>query len=463
MAKYILKIFLLSIVIISGGCSLDIKYENQFSDPDAITTPETGRELLADAYNSLPSPELDLALLTDDFDPTYWASRNPSLNNQYNWQPQPLLDMTASLWPEYYSVIATVNALLERLPDIREKNETERQEKANLYAEACTMKAYCYFQLLRLFAGNPEDGLEKPGIVLKEKVAMENLPRSSVGDCITEIRRLIGMALSTDATTSGTGWLTPDATLLLKAEVELYAGDYEEAAACASRLLDKFGYDTFSASVYSNLWDGSQCDERIFDYASPDRAASFYQGIVYDTSSGDYFQIPSDIANLFGDSDCRKEWALLPFSSSSLGEQIYIGKYNRLRKEKREIMFVNKMRLSAALFVAAQAWCLDGKNVEKAREALNRYLKERGAEEVTGHLTAEALLKEVLLQKHLEFLGEGERYFDLKRYRATLLKDVDSRIPTATDYRWLLPIPKEEYLYNDNMVQNPEWPVSSFN
>ncbi len=81
------------------GCSLDIPYDNQFSDPDAITTPETGRELLAYAYSSIPNIEFDLALLSDDFQPTYWASRNPTLNNEYTWQRQALIDLSASVWP----------------------------------------------------------------------------------------------------------------------------------------------------------------------------------------------------------------------------------------------------------------------------------------------------------------------------------------------------------------------------
>lgn len=67
------------------ACSLDIPYENQFSDPDAITTPHTARELLATAYNSLPNPDFELAVLGDDFVPTYLINRNANLNNLYKW------------------------------------------------------------------------------------------------------------------------------------------------------------------------------------------------------------------------------------------------------------------------------------------------------------------------------------------------------------------------------------------
>lgn len=141
----------IAILLSLTGCSLDIPYDNQFSDPDAITTPTTGRELLASAYSMLPNPGFDLVLFSDDLIPTYWASRNPSLMNQYNWQPSALHDVSQSIWPAYYSVIATTNALLERLPDIEITSEADRTAVNTLSAEARTLKAYCYFNLLRAF------------------------------------------------------------------------------------------------------------------------------------------------------------------------------------------------------------------------------------------------------------------------------------------------------------------------
>lgn len=43
--------YLLAICCVGTSCSLDIPYENQFSDPDAVTTPAAARELLASAYS----------------------------------------------------------------------------------------------------------------------------------------------------------------------------------------------------------------------------------------------------------------------------------------------------------------------------------------------------------------------------------------------------------------------------
>ena len=134
------------------ACSLDIPYENQFSDPDAITTPHTARELLATAYNSLPNPDFELAVLGDDFVPTYLINRNANLNNLYKWQPQPIEDLSLSLWKDYYATIAIVNAVLERVDGISVTTEREKLQLQCIISEGKILKAYCYFNLLRLFA-----------------------------------------------------------------------------------------------------------------------------------------------------------------------------------------------------------------------------------------------------------------------------------------------------------------------
>lgn len=49
------KVQICCILIFScAACSLNIPYENQYSDPDAITTVTAARELLASAYDAIP-------------------------------------------------------------------------------------------------------------------------------------------------------------------------------------------------------------------------------------------------------------------------------------------------------------------------------------------------------------------------------------------------------------------------
>lgn len=444
-------------VVMLHACSLDVPYENQFSDPDAITTPQMARELLATAYSQLPHPEFQLSVLGDDFAPTSWIKRNPDLDNLYKWEPQPIIDLSMSLWQDYYAVIVTLNTLLERLPSV----QGAPGEVAQIEAEAKALKAWCYFDLLRLFASDYKDGKDKPGILLKDKVELEFLSRTDVEGCVTAIRTLLTEAVS--AMPPGTAevyWLSRPACLYLLAQVELYAGNYGDAVSYAGQVRDDLQVmETLTPSAYADLWSGNASAERIFAFYSPNIASSFYIDIVYDTNSGDYLALNDALAASYEAGDIRGEYTVYPFRTTTR-KMDYFGKYNRMRKEKQEIAYINKLRTAGVCLLLAEAYCLDGEHEAQAVAIMNEYLQKRGAAPLAENLRGNALLRKVLTEKWKEFAGEGQRFFDLKHYRRTLLStwavNIGKNI-SADDYRWNFPIPKEEYLYNDYVEQNDGW------
>ena len=69
----------------------------------------------------------------------------------------------------------------------------------------------------------------------------------------------------------------------------------------------------------------------------------------------------------------------------------------------------------------------------------------------------------ILIERQKEFVGEGSRYFDMKRCGLSAIRyDMygNKAIGTvkADDYRWTLPIPASEYRYNTLVEQNEGWP-----
>lgn len=450
------------------SCSLDIPYENQFSDPDAITTPATARELLASAYYQLPVSEFDLSVLADDFEPTYLISYNSNLSNLYTWQPQPIKDLALNLWQSYYAVIGVVNALLERTDNVAVSSEKERQELQSVISEAKILKAYCYFNLLRLFAPAYGDGADKEGIVLKDKLELEFLKRSSISECVTAIRNLLTDAIQFDDSSAEEYWLSQYGGYYLLAELELYAQNYSSAELYAKKVIEfKGGYDVLGADVYAGLFGNGTCAERVFSIYT---SSKYYGDINYDAVKGDYMVVNEALAGLYSEGDIRYGETVYPFEmpGETAGEIIhakFLGKYaKRTNWTGEEVQYINKFRVAGACFILAEAYCRDGNGHEpEAVEVLNDYLGRRGGELLEESLTGEALLKAILSEKWKEFAGEGERYFDLKRFRRDVLSDwnsegtlTDKRIK-ADDYRWTFPIPSEEYLYNENMTQNEGW------
>lgn len=435
----------INMVLVLAGCSLDIRLEDQFSDPYAITDSETARELLASAYNSLPRFQMEFSVLSDDFYPTALSQKYAEMLNLYNWQEKAINEFSSNVWNEYYMTVAVVNALLPRLDMLTPKNDDDAAELARIRSEAYALKAMCYFDLVRLYGP----------IVLKDRLEFETLPRSSVEECLNEVDRLLGEAEKVHDNDSEVFYMSTSAVKALRVEFELYRGDYKRVVEVAGPLLAG-AENRWTRSSYENLWSGNESDDRIF---APYIFDSFYTDLCYDKENGDYFILNDCL--IYSDDDVRKSWCEYPFQMA-VGQVRSLGKYNRMYYENSTVRYINTIRYSGVCFAAAEAYARDGKP-DLAVETVNSLLGAYGADLLDESLEGDALIDAILEEKHKEFVGEGVRYFDLKRIGKPLQRYKNmgagvSAVINPDDYRWLFPIPESEYKYNDLMDQNPEWP-----
>ena len=453
MKKYIA--YILSLLLM-GGC-LDIKLEDQYSDPDAITTTAAARELLASAYNSLPRYQMELSILADDFVPSEHAGKYVELQNLYNWESKAIEELSDNIWGEYYMTIAIVNALLPRMEMIEPKDEADRLEMDRIRSEAKALKAMCYFDLLRIYGPvYSEENLEKEGVILKNRLELDFLPRSSVRDCVAEIEKLLSEAAGVENDAAEVFYLSTSAVMALRAELELYRGDYEKAVLYALPLLEN-AESRWTRTDYENLWADNASADRLF---APYIFNSFYRDLCYDKEQGDYFILNPLLQ--YGDGDVRSDWASMMITIKERQVKT-LGKYNRMYYDNMDVRYINTLRYSGVCFTVAEAYARDGEDA-LARQTLNRFLNAYGAGPLDESLEGEGLIEEILNQKQKEFAGEGVRYFDLKRHGKPMKKyssygtSVSQTIQPG-DYRWLLPIPQSEYKYNDKITQNnPQWP-----
>jgi hypothetical protein len=432
-------------VLVSVGCNLDIRLEDQFSDPYAITDTETARELLASAYNSLPRFQMEFSILSDDFFPTNLSQKYAEMLNLYNWQEKAINDFSSNVWNGYYMTVAVINALLPRLDLLEPVSEEDQVEMDRIRSEAYALKAMCYFDLVRLYGP----------IVLKDRLEFETLPRSSVEECLEEIDALLDEAEKVKDNDSEVFYMSSAAVKALRVEFELYRGDYDAAVGTALELLEG-AESRWTRSSFENLWSGNESDDRIF---APYIFDSFYTDLCYDKENGDYFILNDHV--VYDDADLRISWCEYPFEMTS-GQVRALGKYNRMYYENTTVRYINTMRYSGVCFSAAEAYAR-GEKPQLALQMVNRLLGAYGAELLDESLEGDALIEAILKEKHKEFVGEGVRYFDLKRIGKPLkrYRNLGSGVSSTIaedDYRWLFPIPESEYKYNDLMDQNPEWP-----
>lgn len=459
------KLAIYMLVALSFTGCLDIRLEDQYSDPDAINTVQRARELLASAYNSIPRYQVQLSVLSDDFVPTNLSSSYADLLNLYNWQERAIDDLSATVWMDYYMTVANVNALLPRLDNVEVEDEEDAAELEKIRAEAKTLKAMCYFDLLRLYAPVwTDENMDKDGIILKDRLELQFLPRSPLSKCISEIVTLLDDAAKVDNPAGEVYYLGNNAVAALRAEVELYRGNYGDAISYGLPLLAD-AESRWTQTDYDNLWSDSNSNERLF---APYIFDTFYTDLCYDTTNGDYYILNDDI--VFDEGDIRESWTVYPFtmsaSSSNPREVRSFGKYNRMYYENTDVRYINTIRYSGVCFIVAEAYARDNKEAE-AIALMNRYLAARGVDEwdaADPDLTGDGLIEAIIAEKRKEFVGEGTRWFDLKRLGGDLDRysnfgsSVSSTVKEG-DYRWLFPIPRSEYRYNEYVNQNPDWPV----
>ena len=288
-----------------GGCSLNIPLEDQFSDPDAITDVLSARSLLASAYEGLPQHLFEYSVLSDDFCPTQYLDRDATLKNLYDWREVEMTELAGTLWTEYYMVVAEVNALLARMDGVITLNDAEVEEKERIICEAKGLKAWCYFNLLRLFAPRYEGNEAKDGIILKDRVELDFLPRSSMKVCVEEIRKLLKEARNEKNTLKNVHWLSDKSIAYLQVELELYAGNYPAVLEQTESLETVYPETVLGAGAYETLWSGSDSEARIF---AKYQLAQIYEEIRFETfDKGDYLVL-TDIQGLedfFGDMDFK--------------------------------------------------------------------------------------------------------------------------------------------------------------
>lgn len=445
---------LLSVALAS--CNLNIPPLDQFSDPDAINNVSNARSLLSSAYTAYPHPEYEFSLLGNDFVPTSLSIKDVSSLNLYNWSDREISKLAPSLWQNYYNVIAQCDALLERMDNVKTSSTEEQNEKQTITAEAKTLKALCYFQLLKVFAPAYDLNPDAPGVILKTHLGIEDKQRSSIRDCVSTIRGLLSDAVQMDGTSRHNGWLSKTAVQYLQADVALYSGDYETAITSGNAVIAKANDAYFTSEGISNLWAKDSYAGRIFAFNTH---STYYSNIQFSIQEGDYFCVNPKLN--VGTSDLRYTSFAYPFVMNGTVRTL-LGKYNRCNKLNQTTAYINTMRYAGAYYIVAEAYCRKGET-EAARVLINHYWHCIGVSEAPAGITNQALLELILTDKQREFVGEGVNFFDLKRTHLASLPRYSqwgtsaSSSISSTDYRWNFPIPVSEYRFN-SVEQNAGWP-----
>lgn len=365
---------------------------------------------------------------------------------------------TSIIWNFYYSIIRNVNSIIAQIPE-----DATDSDLVHLRARAMGLRAFCYFNLIRVYQGTYQENQTAPGIPLYTELESDagRAPVQAVYDVILSdidwaYNNITGYVRSTKEKLNkeviaglyarilletGTNW-----TLCAQMASEAQAG----GSLISGSEYASSGFDDISSSGW--LWGSDINNETSTIYAS------FFSHVGtnnpgYAGLLGIYKSIDMRLYNAIPDTDIRKsaflpDYRNLKFEDATFFEGDYV-----------------YMRVAEMYLIEAEALARSGNNAGAA-QVLYSLVSTRDSAYTLSTNTGQALIDEILLQRRIELWGEGFAWFDMKRNGVALERDYDGsnhalfgnfNFP-VNDNSFLFQIPESE-LNNSEFInagdQNP--------
>ena len=390
---------------------------------------------------------------------------------------------TMGLWSSAYSAILGCNKALTAINEGKfSRNGVSDEQINNIKAENLFLRALAYFDLVRVYAqpygyikANGITGVEAMGVPIVLKDDLSARPsRNTVAEVyenliipdLVEAERLMSDSYVRAGVKDVVATVTKPVIQALMARVYLHHEDWQLAADYATKVIKNGRFRLLSGDRFVSMWDGS------VDVAPQSGSEIIFEVYVSQSDGsrsdlGDYLTAPevaggagygdvrvsNDLIDLYDATDVRLT-GLTKTNSKYPGYRWstkYPGKNGQLAYNNVPVLRISEMYLirSEAIYRGATV------SGVTAIDDLNRVATNRNAEAY-----ASVTLDNLFEESRKEFLFEGHIFFDMKRLQKSLVRtdyDLDSRTKNIDfpSYRWALPIPENDILYNDNMDQNP--------
>ncbi|MFA5045722.1 MAG: RagB/SusD family nutrient uptake outer membrane protein [Paludibacter sp.] len=521
MIKRNIYIIGLSVLLLIGitGCSqwLDLKPESEIILDDFWQSQSDVESVLAACYRGLTEDAvISRMIVWGELRSDNMITGNGFPNARYDMQKILDGDLVPSnayaSWSSFYSVINDCNTLLLYAPKVVDRdNNFTLTDLHQVQAEAMTLRALCYFYLVRTYKEVPL--VEEASI---NDIQNYSLPKSPEDTIINHIIRDLLYAQKYAKTDFGItaynkGKITLDAVNTILADVYLWNQQYEKCVETANLVLADKNLKLEQAKyAYSHVFYFGNSTESIFELqfneyvqknntvismygsnANPIGEVSFPTTLAYDqvgTEVGAFspfdYKVSSSVIESANDIRAKDSYALY-------GGKYFIFKYagiNRSETLTGASMYFYRSgtpnwivyRLSDLMLMKAEALVeLDGEaNMKDALSLVNKtYLRSNEGQDslsIKNYTTKFEMEKLVLRERQRELLFEGKRWFDLERIARR-----ENSTSTLNDYvehkssgntvslgapvldAMYMPIPTSELEANPNLKQNPYYEETS--
>lgn len=193
--RLIYIIIVLAVVTTSCSNWLDVRPRTQISTEEMFET-ETGfKDAVIACYVKLNSPNLygdKLTITHIEYLAQHWnldqSNQKDEINfKAFNYDKMNAPDVIKSIYGELYNTISQVNTVLE---NIKTKGDVIKNEKvrATVEAEMLAIRAFCHFDILRLFGQLPNGGKKSVSLPYSETVSRDMVPYYSYAEFTAKIK-----------------------------------------------------------------------------------------------------------------------------------------------------------------------------------------------------------------------------------------------------------------------------------
>ncbi len=409
--------------------------------------------LLTNAY-SIASPAFT-DWMTDDFTYTIGTTIRPLHERLYRWEETEVdpgeVDSPEFFWYETYTAISHANEVLAVLDDLPAEGEIQERHRDAIRGEALLARAYGHFMLVNLFgahivlSGSRDPGI--PYVTQPETVFIEQYERISVSRVYDRIEDdlLDGLDLVDDSfyNNSGKYHFNKNAALAFACRFYLFKGDPLRCKVYADELLqgnpEAYVRD-FGSDEYQNANSSITAYPQV--YSSPDEPANLMLmrklSLVQRTDFA--FGIENDFygslfaTNPFGAIDMRENPALVKgqnavfplryenlFERSSLNSNVGFPYHIGVMFRGEEVLLNRAEALTysgdideaiADLQVLTDRRYIGADDLTLTRQKIRDFFADED-EELSDQFY---LLNYILFERRKEFIAQGMRWFDVKRF-----------------------------------------------
>jgi starch-binding outer membrane protein, SusD/RagB family len=406
------------------------------------------------AWSALPD------LMGDDFVEALESLGNWNLQSEMIYSTDDAVVLGAFSQP--YEIISRANNVLAAIASF-ETGATNLEAK-RIKAQALAIRAHAHFDLLRYFATEYSRNSTALGVpvvtVFNPATALTTLPsRKTVKETYDAIyadllSALIAFRAGGNTTSNGSrNYIDSTVVYAMRARVNYYASDWAGVIADATVALDLRPLSPTAdfVSVFATAGEAAPVSEVY--WAIPSDNAMRPGGAT--SGSGASYRVTSALTTIiqsFGGAYTNS--GITRFNQAGIGTaRTLCWKYPGIRSFK-------VFRAGEMMLMRAEAKHRIGDIT--ALTDLNLLRTARGV--ANGTETGASLLTAILTLRRVELLGEGHRWFDIKRSTKTIVRAecgssgfsrASKCTISATERGWTFPIPFNDIKVNANLIQNP--------